>query len=43
MERGGWCWSPAPPSPAGRPRIQRLLEQPERSGARQESETAAER
>lgn len=32
MERGGWCWSPAPPSPAGRPRIQRLLEQPERSG-----------
>lgn len=32
MERGGWCWSPAPPSPAGRPRIQRLLERPERSG-----------
>lgn len=32
MERGGWCWSPAPPSPAGRLRIQRLLEQPEYSG-----------
>lgn len=32
MERGGWCWSPAPPSPVGRRRIQRLLEQPECSG-----------
>lgn len=32
MERGGWCQSPAPRSRASRPRIQRLLEEPKRSG-----------
>lgn len=32
MERGDCCQSPAPRSRAGRPRVQRLREQPERSG-----------